>query len=131
MGVSEQVQLISGVYGSEKWKRFQQADLFVLPSYSENFGIVVAEALASGAPVLTTKGTPWQELETQGCGWWIELSVDEIVKALRAFINTSETTLEMMGRNGRKLVEEKYSIEAVAQLMLNLYLKITNKNYES
>lgn len=131
LGVSEQVQLISGVYGSEKWKRFQQADLFVLPSYSENFGIVVAEALASGAPVLTTKGTPWQELETQGCGWWIELSVDEIVKALRAFINTSETTLEMMGRNGRKLVEEKYSIEAVAQLMLNLYLKITNKNYES
>ncbi|MBR2456232.1 MAG: glycosyltransferase [Bacteroidaceae bacterium] len=121
LNISDQVQLIGGVYGAEKWKRFQQADLFVLPSYSENFGIVVAEALASGTPVLTTQGTPWQELETQNCGWWIELSVDEIVKALRAFINTSETTLEVMGKNGRQLVEEKYSIEAVAHQMKELY----------
>jgi glycosyltransferase involved in cell wall biosynthesis len=121
LNISDQVQLIGGVYGAEKWKRFQQADLFVLPSYSENFGIVVAEALASGTPVLTTQGTPWQELETQNCGWWIELSVDEIVKALRTFINTSETTLEVMGKNGRQLVEEKYSIEAVARQMKELY----------
>lgn len=121
LNLSDQVQLIGGVYGAEKWKRFQQADLFVLPSYSENFGIVVAEALASGTPVLTTQGTPWQELETQNCGWWIELSVDEIVKALRAFINTSETTLEVMGRNGRRLVETKYSIEAIATKMKRLY----------
>lgn len=121
LGVSEQVQLIGGVYGAEKWERFQQADLFVLPSYSENFGIVVAEALASGTPVLTTHGTPWQELETQNCGWWIELNVAEIVKALKAFINTSETTLEVMGKNGRQLVEEKYSIEAVARQMKELY----------
>ena len=121
LSISDKIQFIGGVYGKEKWKRFQQADLFVLPSYSENFGIVVAEALASGTPVLTTQGTPWQELETQNCGWWIELNVAEIVKALRAFINTSETTLEVMGINGRQLVEEKYSIEAVARQMKELY----------
>ena len=74
-GISDIVQFVGGVYGEKKWELFRNADLFVLPSYSENFGIVVAEALASGTPVLTTKGTPWQELESQNCGWWIDLSV--------------------------------------------------------
>lgn len=130
LNISDQVHLIGGIYGAEKWKRFQQADLFVLPSYCENFGIVVAEALASGTPVLTTKGTPWQELETHGCGWWIELSVAEIVKALKAFINTSEATLEMMGRNGRILVENKYSNQKASKLMYDLYHRIIFNSYE-
>lgn len=124
LNISEQIQLIGGVYGAGKWERFQKADLFVLPSYSENFGIVVAEALACGTPVLTTKGTPWQELETQECGWWIELSVSELVKALKAFIDTPEGTLETMGRNGRKLVESKYSINHIAVSMSNLYSQL-------
>lgn len=120
-GISDIVQFVGGVYGEKKWELFRNADLFVLPSYSENFGIVVAEALASGTPVLTTKGTPWQELETQNCGWWIDLSVSDLVKALKEFINTSEATLETMGKNGRKLVEEKYSNKKCADNMYKLY----------
>jgi glycosyltransferase involved in cell wall biosynthesis len=38
----------------------RSADIMVLPTYSENFGIVVAEALALGVPVITTTGTPWK-----------------------------------------------------------------------
>lgn len=120
-GISDIVQFVGGVYGEKKWELFRNADLFVLPSYSENFGIVVAEALASGTPVLTTKGTPWQELESQNCGWWIDLSVSELVKALKEFINTSEATLETMGKNGRKLVEDKYSNKKCAENMYKLY----------
>ncbi|MEZ5591148.1 MAG: glycosyltransferase [Gammaproteobacteria bacterium] len=48
----------------------ESADLFVLPSFSENFGVVIAEALAHGVPVITTRGTPWKGLLQHGCGWW-------------------------------------------------------------
>jgi len=50
------------VYGADKDALYRKADLFVLPTYSENFGVVVIEALAQGCPVITTKGTPWAEL---------------------------------------------------------------------
>ena len=124
LGVDAQVHFIGGVYGNEKWKLFREADVFVLPTYSENFGIVVAEALASGTPVITTKGTPWQELETCSCGWWTEVGADAIVQALSDFLQKTDIELELMGRNGRHLVEEKYSSRKMAQDMLKLYAQI-------
>ncbi len=124
LGVSTIVQFTGGVYGEQKRKLFQEADFFVLPTYSENFGIVVAEALASGTPVITTTGTPWQELGTEKCGWWIELSVENLVEVLSEAINKDAQEYEEMGRRGRKLVEEKYNIEAVANEMNKLYKSI-------
>ena len=70
LGISKLVFFEGGVYGNRKWELFRQADLFILPTHSENFGIVVAEALASGTPAVTTMGTPWSELESRRCGWW-------------------------------------------------------------
>jgi len=54
------------VYGADKDALYRMADLLVLPTYSENFGVVVIEALAQGCPVITTKGTPWEELHGEG-----------------------------------------------------------------
>lgn len=124
LDVSHIIDFIGGVYGERKWVLFRQADLFVLPTHSENFGIVVAEALASGTPVITTKGTPWQELERYGCGWWTEIGADATAKALKKFLQCSESQLEEMGRNGRRLVEEKYSSVTVAKSMVGLYQKL-------
>ncbi len=119
--VSEQFAFVGGVYGEQKWELYHRSDLFVLPTYSENFGIVVAEALATGLPVITTTGTPWQELETEHCGWWIDLSVDHLAKVLDEALQLSPDELQAMGASGRKLVEDKYDIMAVARDMYEFY----------
>jgi glycosyltransferase involved in cell wall biosynthesis len=62
-GIDQDFEMMGPVYGKEKNDHYAKADLFVLPTYSENFGVVVVEALAQGCPVITTKGTPWQELQ--------------------------------------------------------------------
>ena len=73
LGLEDQFIFTGALNDDEKWKAYARADLFVLPTYSENFGIVVAEALWAGVPVITTKGTPWKELEDRECGKWIDL----------------------------------------------------------
>lgn len=125
-GIDHIVKFIGPVYGEAKWRLYAGADLFVLPSYSENFGIVVAEALASGVPVITTKGTPWQELETCNCGWWVNPTPDDLAKAIRDFLQKTDEELFEMGLNGRHLVEEKYDSRAVATQFINLYKQLSN-----
>lgn len=124
LGIEPMVDFCGGVYGEKKWQLFREADVFVLPTYSENFGIAVAEALASGTPVITTNGTPWEELNTQHCGWYTEVGTTATVNALRQFLQTSEKELEAMGKRGRKLIEEKYSTVIVATQMENLYKQV-------
>ena len=124
LGISQLIIFEGGVYGNRKWELFRQADLFILPTHSENFGIVVAEALASGTPVITTMGTPWSELESQRCGWWTEVGTEATAQALCNFLSLTEDELEMMGRNGRKLVEEKYSVRKVAKEFVDMYKSI-------
>lgn len=120
-GVGGLFRFPGGVYGDKKWRLLRESDVFVLPTYSENFGIVVAEALACGTPVVTTQGTPWHELETQGCGWWTEPCAEAIAQALDSFLRLSPAEIETMGRNGRRLVEVEYSATKMAASMLVLY----------
>ena len=117
----DQIFIFPAVYGKNKIKLYREANLFVLPTFSENFGIVIAEALASYTPVLSTKGSPWKDLEIYNCGWWIEIGVTPLQIALEKAILTSEQELIKMGKNGRVLIEEKYSIDSVAKKMIELY----------
>lgn len=104
-----------------KWQAYARADFFVLPTYSENFGIVVAEALWAGVPVVTTKGTPWRDIEERRCGRWIEIGVEPLVAALKEMINCSSGELREMGARGRRLIDEKYTWDAAAQAMIAGY----------
>ena len=128
LGLQDQFIFTGALNDDEKWKAYGRADLFVLPTYSENFGIVVAEALWAGVPVITTKGTPWQELEGRNCGWWIDTGVEPLAEALKQSLGVSRQSLAEMGERGRRLVEEKYTWDAVVKMMVKGYEMITKEH---
>lgn len=111
-------------YGEDLRREYAGADLFVLPTHSENFGSVVIEALAHGVPVITTKGAPWKELVERQCGWWVDVGVDPLVVALKHAMSYDDAQLREMGARGRELVEEKYNWNAVVKAMVKGYAAI-------
>ena len=104
-----------------KWDLYRSADLFVLPTYSENFGVVVAEALAAGVPVVTTTGAPWADLETHACGWWVAPETRALAHALRAATTASDAERAAMGERGRALVVRAYGWPGIAARMSEVY----------
>jgi glycosyltransferase involved in cell wall biosynthesis len=132
-GYQEQMELLAGslgirrvrfpgpALGLDKTRQFQQAELFVLPSHSENFGVAVAEALAHGLPAIVTKGAPWSGLDTRDCGWWIEQGVDSLVECLQSALALSPDKLRDKGLRGRQWMEQEFSWDRVGQMMLETY----------
>lgn len=104
-----------------KWQALKEADLFILPTHSENFGMVVAEALAAGRPVITTQGAPWEGLVTHGCGWWTDVSTAGLLAALREACASDRATLQTMGRRGRQWMEQSFSWEEMARMLIAGY----------
>ena len=92
-GLQDIVQLVGGVYGGEKWRLFQTSDFFVLPTHSENFGLAIAESLASGTPVITTVGTPWHDLNDTNSGAWIDVGTPPRVDTLKRVISLYDEEL--------------------------------------
>ena len=127
-GMIDEIFIKKPVYGKDKIKLFREASLFVLPTFSENFGIVIAEALASFTPVITTKGTPWDKLHKTNSGWWISVGVEPLKLALENALTIDEKKLYKMGLNGRNLVEKEFSMQVVATKMIALYDWLINNN---
>lgn len=125
--LENEIKFIGAKFGKEKIEAFHSASLFVLPTHGENFGMAIAEALACGLPVITTKGAPWQELQIYNAGWWIDIGAEPLASALTEAMKLSDNERMQMGLNGRKLVEEKYSIEIIAKKMIELYEWILGK----
>jgi len=120
-GIEDAVSFPGSIPDHKKWTLYRNSDLFVLPTFSENFGVVVAEALVCGIPAITTTGAPWQDLEERECGWWIETGVDPLVDALDDAIHRTDQERLAMGEQGRELVREKYTWEAVAGTLASAY----------
>ena len=105
------------LYGADKAEAYFDAELFVLPSHSENFGMVVAEALAHACPAVVSRGAPWSGLEIEGCGWWVEHDVAHLTQALAAAMSLPAEQLASMGGRGRAWVERDFGWDSVAQRM--------------
>jgi glycosyltransferase involved in cell wall biosynthesis len=121
LGVGGMIRFVGPLFGQDKRDAIAAADLFVLPTHSENFGIVVAEALGAGVPVLTTRGAPWEEIQTWHCGWWVDTSVIAIQEALLDATQRSKKELTVMGQHGKELVAQRYTWPRVAEQSVLLY----------
>ncbi|MCP9476180.1 MAG: glycosyltransferase, partial [Nitrospira sp.] len=117
----ERVEFIGEVKGAQKWETYCQADLFVLPTHSENFGNVVAEALASGIPAIVSKGAPWAGLVEKRAGWWIEIGVAPLVEALKQALALSPDELSEMGQRGRRWMQDEFSWDSLGLKMAHTY----------
>ena len=124
----ESISISGPVYGADKAAKYAQSDLFVLPTYSENFGIVIAEALISHLPVITTTGTPWGEIDKLGCGSIISPDKKELMNALMLWTKMTPSKRALAGEIGARLVEEKYSIASVATAFRDVFLRLAQKS---
>jgi glycosyltransferase involved in cell wall biosynthesis len=126
-GLTDQVHFLGPVDPIRKASIFATADLLVLPTHSENFGMVVAEGLAHGLPVLTTRGTPWSKLEKYRCGWWVDATAEGIASGLRQAFACEQGELRAMGARGRDLVADELKWSKIAEQFISVYARLTSK----
>lgn len=120
-GLNNEIRLAGPSWGTQRFDHYWSADLFILPSFSENFGLVIAEALACELPVITTRGLPWQELQEHRCGWWIDIGVEPLTEALRAATKLSDESRAQMGKRARELVAQNYTWELAGRKINEVY----------
>lgn len=125
LGLADRVALLGTVSSVERWSMFDGADVFALPSRSENFGIVVAEAMARGCPVLVTDGVQANEHVTRaGAGVVTSTSVDAVADGLNQLLADADTRSEM-GNRGRIYVREQFDWDRIAGRLADIYRSLT------
>ncbi len=117
----DNVEFAGFITGREKFVKLASLTALCVPSDFENFGMIVTEALTVGTPVIASLGTPWQDLNSYHCGWWVNNDIATCAKTIQEVLNLPETEIAEMGENGKRLVEEKYSDTQVAMMMQHLY----------
>jgi glycosyltransferase involved in cell wall biosynthesis len=120
------IRFLGPVYGEEREALYREASLYVLPTYSENFGVSVAEAMMMGTPVLTTTETPWDLLRTEGLGWICEPGAKSLREALKQPLSLDAKTLAAIGEKGREHIHGRYSWNAIAFIIEQVYLEVSN-----
>ena len=121
LGLEDCVKFCGFVNGREKYEQLAQLSCLFVPSDFENFGMIVTEALSVGTPVMASLGTPWEELNTVGCGWWIDRTPKNIAQVMQQVIEMPIPELLAMGERGQQLVQKKYTAPMVVKQMKQLY----------
>jgi glycosyltransferase involved in cell wall biosynthesis len=125
LDLNKRVTFHGRVEGAAKEKQFAEADLCVVPSFTENFCNVIAESLARGVPVVASKGTPWARVTEIDCGLWVDNDAETLAGAIRQM---QKMPLREMGERGREWMERDYSWWTIAQDMTSKYKALVNAN---
>lgn len=118
LGLDQHVFMVGEVIGGRKDELFRHADVLVVPSYTENFAVVVAEALAHAIPVIASTGTPWEQVEEVGCGLWVNNDSASLLSAIQK-IRTSP--LREMGLRGREWLKRDFRWDVAARAFVQAY----------
>lgn len=116
--LENRVQMVGAVYGDKKHDLLASSDCTVVPSHTENFAIVVAESLAHGVPVIASRGTPWRQLEQNGCGFWVDNDPRSLAAAMRKIL---DLPMHEMGARGREWMRREFSLDSTTEKMSALY----------
>jgi glycosyltransferase involved in cell wall biosynthesis len=112
------VSFAGHVNGNAKHEAFRMTDVCVVPSHTENFSMVVAEALAHGVPVIASWGTPWQQIRDKRCGLWVENSPESLGQAISTI---RLCNLSQMGHRGREWMRTEFAWNSIARAMHRVY----------
>ena len=124
LGLEDSVEFVGPKFGEELSREYDACDCLVLPSFTENFGATVVDAMAHGKPVITSTFAPWREVAERGCGWWVSNEPESLARAIGEMMGLRDEERAAMGAKGLGLVAEKYSWPAVAETVLNAYHSI-------
>ena len=124
---SKSIKYIGPLYQLDKIKFLQKADILIMPSYSENFGMVAAEALSNNTPVICGENTPWEKVIKKNCGWHIPNDPETIKNIFLEVLKMSKSELFDKGKNGRLWMKKEYSWEQVANKMITSYQWLVSK----
>ena len=115
------VKFIGQVHGDLKTNAFLSSDVCILPSYSENFAMVVAKSLAHGVPVITSRETPWKSVESKQCGLWVDNTPESLAHAIKSI---RKMELAEMGKKGWEWMNDEFGWDMIAKEMHALYLEM-------
>jgi len=124
LGVQGRVSFVGEIAMDEKRGVFQSSDICVVPSFSENFGMVVAESLAHGVPAIAARGTPWAGLEKRACGVWVDNTPAALAGAI---IKLKDQDLRAMGQRGRNWMAASFGWDAIAGQMRDCYFSLSGR----
>lgn len=114
------------IYGKEKIDLILKSDLLILPSLSENFGLIIAECLSLGLPVATTTNTPWLDIveDKVNCGWIIDESVDSIYDFLKKIEKITMAELKLKSSNGIFYIKQKFNNKDIIKNYIDAYERL-------
>jgi glycosyltransferase involved in cell wall biosynthesis len=114
--ISDLIEFVGPVYGESKWKYFLISDFFILPTHQENFGLVIAESLGVGTPVITTNKTNvWKDIRNNNCGIVCDDTPESLAEGILFWINLDDCEKSQIKINALKCYENYYSHAAMVE----------------